>query len=78
MGKKKKSKSKSKSIWSRIRSNPQAFGEILSGFKDLHTLSQGKPLNKIVPKGQEQAGAAKPQSPGLLDPLKNHKKLKRP
>ena len=67
---KKKSKSKSKSIWSRIRSNPKAFGEILAGFKDMHTLSQGKPLNKVVPKGQEEAGAAAPQKQSVTDALK--------
>ena len=67
---KKKSKSKSKSIWSRIRSNPQAFGEILAGFKDMHTLSQGKPLDKVVPKGQKEVGAAAPQKPSATDAFK--------
>lgn len=76
MGKKKKSKSKS--IWSRIRSNPQAFGEILAGFGDMYAASKGKDPNKVVPKGQKEAGADKPEKPGLLEPLKNHRKLRRP
>ena len=69
MGKKKKSKSKS--IWSRIRSNPEAFGEILAGFGDLYQASKGKGPSKVVPKGQKEAGAApKPQRPSLTDALK--------
>ncbi len=74
MGKKKKSKSKSKSIWSRIRSNPKAFGEILAGFGDMYSLSQGKDPNKVVPKGQKEAGAAKPQQQPLTDALKNNQR----
>ena len=66
MGKKKKSKSKSKSIWSRIRSNPQAFGEILAGFGDMYVASKGKKPDAVVPKGQEQANAAKPQRKTFL------------
>jgi hypothetical protein len=76
MGKKKK-KSKSKSIWSRIRSNPKAFGEILAGFGDMYAASKGKNPNAVVPKGQEQAGAAAPQKLSPTDPLKNYPKLKR-
>jgi len=57
MGKKKKSKSKS--IWSRIRSNPKAFGEILAGFGDMYVASKGKQPDAVVPKGQKEAGAAK-------------------
>ena len=65
MGKKKKSKSKS--IWSRIRSNPKAFGEILSGFGDMYAASKGKDPNAVVPKGQEKAGAVKPRKPTVAD-----------
>ena len=69
MGKKKKSKSKS--IWSRIRSNPQAFGQILAGFGDMYAASKGKKPDAVVPKGQVEAGAApKPQRPGLTDAFK--------
>ena len=64
MGKKKKSKSKS--IWSRIRSNPQAFGQILAGFGDMYVASKGKSPDAVVPKGQEQAGAAKAQRKTFL------------
>ena len=67
MGKKKKSKSKSKSIWSRIRSNPKAFGEILAGFGDMYAASKGKDPNAVVPKGQQQAGAVKPKKPTVAD-----------
>ena len=76
MGKKKKSKSKSKSIWSRIRSNPKAFGEILSGFSDMYSASKGKDPNAVVPKGQKEAGAYKPKPFSVMDPLKNYKDMK--
>ena len=66
MGKKKKSKSKSKSIWDRIRSNPGAMTEMLAGFGDMYIASKGKDPNAVVPKGQEKAGAAKPQRKTLL------------
>ena len=67
MGKKKKSKSKSKSIWDRIRSNPGAMSEMLAGFGDMYLASKGKHADQqIVPKGQEKAGAAKPQRKTLL------------
>tara|TARA_R110002012_G_scaffold95243_1_gene230261 strand:+ start:2527 stop:2760 length:234 start_codon:yes stop_codon:yes gene_type:complete len=63
MGKKKKSKSKSKSIWDRIRSNPGAMTEMLAGFGDMYLASKGKHADQnVVPKGQEEAGAAKAQN----------------
>ena len=73
MGKKKKSKSKS--IWDRIRSNPKAFGEILAGGFDMYQASKGKaPSQQVVPKGQEQAGAAKPQRKTALEILAERRK----
>lgn len=71
MGKKKKSKSKS--IWSRIRSNPKAFGEILAGFGDMYAASKGKKPDAVVPKGQKEAGAAPaPQQISPTDPFKHY------
>ena len=71
MGKKKKSKSKSKSIWDRIRSNPNAMAEMLAGFGDLYAASKGKKPNAVVPKGQKEAGAGPPpKRPSLTDAFK--------
>jgi hypothetical protein len=75
MGKKKKSKSKS--IWSRIRSNPKAFGEILAGFGDMYAASKGKKPNAVVPKGQQEAGAAAPQQISPTDPFKHYPNKRR-
>mgnify|MGYP001379491157 CR=1 FL=1 len=71
----KKKKSSKKTLWSRIRSNPDAIGEIFGGVGDVVGAFKGK--SKIKSKGEQKISAPEKMdwTSGLFEAFSKRKKI---